>query len=77
MLRPLQESTWLIRIVGAILVVAALRAGHDLLVPFALAVLLALLLAPIANTLERLRLGRSAAVLTTVLLAAILMAGVG
>ncbi|HLY76094.1 MAG TPA: AI-2E family transporter [Planctomycetota bacterium] len=77
MARPFQASTWLARIVGAILILAALRTGHELLVPLALAVLLALLLAPIGNALERLHLCRSASVLTTVLLAAILMAGMG
>jgi len=77
MASPLQASGWLIRIAGGILIVAALRLGHDLLVPFALAVLLALLLVPIVNLLARLKLGRSAAVLTTVIAAAVLIAALG
>ena len=77
MARPLDGAAWLVRIVGVILIVAALRAGHDLLVPFSLSVLLSLLLAPIVNTLERLRLGRTGAVLLTVILAAVLIVGVG
>ncbi|HEV3028743.1 MAG TPA: AI-2E family transporter, partial [Planctomycetota bacterium] len=73
----LNASGWLLRISGSIFILAAIRAGQELLVPLAVAVLLALLLAPVGNQLERLRVGRSAAVLTTVLLAAILIAGMG
>ena len=77
MARPLESPTWLVRIVGAILIFSALRAGHELLVPFALSVLLALLLAPIVNGLERLRVGRTGAVILTVVLTAIMVVGVG
>ena len=77
MARPLQATGWLVRIAGGILIVAALRLGHELLVPFALAVLLALLLLPIVNVLGRLKFGRTAAVLTTVIVAAVLMAALG
>lgn len=77
MARPMEASSWPVRIVGAILIIAGLRLGHDLLVPFSLAVLLTLLLAPIGNALERLRTGRTAAVLLTVFIAALFIGGVG
>jgi predicted PurR-regulated permease PerM len=56
-------------IVTIVILVAALRLGRDLLVPFALAALLSFLLAPIVHGLERLRLHRVPAVIVTVLLA--------
>jgi predicted PurR-regulated permease PerM/methylmalonyl-CoA mutase cobalamin-binding subunit len=56
-------------IVTIVILVAALRLGKDLLVPFALAALLSFLLAPIVHGLERLRLHRVPAVVVTVFLA--------
>ena len=73
----MDASGWLIRIVGVILIVAGLHAGRELLVPFSLAALLALLLAPISAALERLRIGRTPAVLLTVFFAAAVIGGVG
>src|SRR5271154_2302796 len=49
--------------------VAALYFAQDVLIPLAVAVLLSFLLAPVVTRLERLRLGRVAAVLLAVTIA--------
>ena len=56
-------------LLGCALVVAALYFGQELLIPLVLAGLLAFVLAPGVSLLERIRLPRLAAVLSTVLLA--------
>lgn len=53
-------------IIAAGLIVAGLFLAKDFLIPFAFAVLLAFLLAPLANRLERLKLGRIPSVLIAV-----------
>ncbi len=63
------KSSPLIAVAAACVVVASLYYARDVLIPLALAVLLAFLLKPLAGLLEKLRLGRVAPVLLTVLLA--------
>ncbi len=65
----------LVTLGAAAIVVAGLYVAHDLLVPLVLAVLLAFVLAPVARALQRLRIGRVAAVLVAVAFAATLVLG--
>ncbi len=62
---------------GTAIVVAALFFGQELLVPLALAGLLAFVLAPVASLLQRAFLPRAAAVLLAVLLAFGMIGGLG
>ncbi|MBX9700892.1 MAG: AI-2E family transporter, partial [Acetobacteraceae bacterium] len=54
---------------GALLIIAVLYFGADLLIPLALSVLLAFVLAPVTRALRRLGLPRAASVLLAVALA--------
>jgi predicted PurR-regulated permease PerM/methylmalonyl-CoA mutase cobalamin-binding subunit len=63
-------------IVGAI-TVAALYFGREVLVPIALAFLLSFVLAPLVRLLRRLRMGRAPSVLIAVLLAFLVISGIG
>jgi predicted PurR-regulated permease PerM len=56
-------------IIIVVAVIGGLYFGRDILVPIALAVVLSFVLAPIADALGRLRIGRAASVLVTVFLA--------
>jgi predicted PurR-regulated permease PerM len=72
----------LLPLITAAVIIAALYFGKDLLIPFALALLLSFLLAPPVTWLERMRLGRAAAVAIVLVLAfsiagALLWVGVG
>ena len=60
-----------------VLVVAILYWAQEVLVPIAIATLLAFVLNPVVTALERLRLGRIAAVTITVVLAFVLLLGAG
>jgi len=72
-LRPLRPLI----IVGAIVMFAVAAAwARDVLMPLALALLLAFVLSPVANALQRTRLGRVASVLVVVILAFSLLGGV-
>ncbi|HEY0206157.1 MAG TPA: AI-2E family transporter [Acetobacteraceae bacterium] len=62
---------------AAAIVVAALYFGRDLLVPLALAVLLAFVLAPLVTLLQRARIGKVPAVLVAVTLAFSVILGIG
>lgn len=62
-------------IVAAVLV-AAVYFGRPLLVPLALSILMAFALAPVAEFLRRLKLGRIGAVILTVTLAVLLISGI-
>ncbi len=62
---------------GALLVVAILYFGQDLLVPLVLAVLLSFVLAPVVRLLRSIRIPRLVAVLVTVVLASAFILGVG
>ncbi|HEX3682777.1 MAG TPA: AI-2E family transporter [Bryobacteraceae bacterium] len=72
----------LLPLITAAVVIAALYFGKELLIPFALALLLTFLLTPPVTWLERLRLGRAVSVLIVLVLAfsiagALLWLGVG
>src|SRR3954468_16382231 len=54
------------RAMGVVIAVAALYFARDVLIPFALAMLLTFLLAPLVRRLERVRMPRVAAVLLLV-----------
>ena len=60
-----------------VLVTVALSLGQTFLVPFALAIMLAFLLAPLSARLERLGLGRTSAVVTVCVAIGLLTSGVG
>ncbi|SDB72739.1 AI-2E family transporter [Belnapia rosea] len=62
---------------GAILVVAVLYFGQELLVPLVLAVLLAFVLAPVVRLMRRAYVPRSAAVVVSVLLTCAIIFGIG
>ena len=63
---------------GILLVaVAVLYFGRDIFIPFALATLLSFVLAPLVMRLRRLHLGRVPAVLSVVMVAFLVMAGLG
>src|ERR1035437_7801003 len=68
------KASPVVAVAAACVVVASLYYARDVLIPLALAVLLAFLLNPLASLLERWRLGRVAPVFLAVLLA---MGGVG
>jgi predicted PurR-regulated permease PerM len=63
--------------VTAVITVAALYFARSVLIPIALAILLAFLLAPLVNLLEKARLGRTGPVIVVVLLVAGLLGGLG
>src|SRR5579862_1764276 len=63
--------------VTAVICVAALYFARSVLVPIALAVLIAFLLAPLVNLLEKARLGRTGPVIVVVLLVAGLLGALG
>ena len=64
-------------VVTAFVCVAALYFARSVLIPIALAVLFAFLLAPLVNLLEKARLGRTGPVIVVVLLVAGLLVGLG
>ncbi len=64
-------------VIIAAAVAAALYFGREVLVPIALAVLLSFVLAPVVMTLSRLRIGKVASVLATVIVAFGLLGGLG
>ncbi|MBA2492107.1 MAG: AI-2E family transporter [Gammaproteobacteria bacterium] len=67
----------LIRFGLALMVIAGLYLGQDVLIPIALAVLLSFVLAPAADRLERWRLPPVPSVIATVILAFSILGGVG
>jgi predicted PurR-regulated permease PerM len=73
-LRPLRP---LIVFGAVVLVTASLYWARDVLIPIALATLLTFLLNPVANTIQRWGLGRTASVVMVVALAFSLIAGAG
>ncbi len=72
-LHSLQEATYA-SVIAAVMV-ALIYFGRPLLVPIALSVLLAFALAPVAEFLRRLRLGRIVAVILAVTMAVLLITG--
>jgi len=67
--RPTVDSSKLFALIAGVVVVAALYFARAVLVPFALAMLLSFLLAPLVRQLENLGLARVASVLIVVILA--------
>lgn len=65
------------RIITAVVCVAALYFARSVLIPLALAILLAFLLRPLVNWMQRCHLGRTGPVVLSVLLAICLFGGVG
>jgi predicted PurR-regulated permease PerM len=66
----------LLTLAVAVVVVGALYLAREVLIPITLAILMSFLLAPLASSLRRLRLGRTMAVLLAVLLALLVLLGV-
>ena len=64
-------------LVSAAVIVTAVYFGRDILLPFALSVLLSFLLSPLVEILEKLRLGRIPAVLAVVMVAFVSFAALG
>jgi len=67
----------LLTLVGIVVVIASLYFGRQVLIPLALAVVLAFLLTPIVGLVERCRLGRVPSVLVVLVLSFALLAAVG
>jgi predicted PurR-regulated permease PerM len=72
-----QHFTWFIRLATAVLVIAILRLGQDVLMPVAFAGLLAFLLSPVVVKLTRWGLPKTAAIIVTVALAFGVIGGIG
>ncbi|MBV9676898.1 MAG: AI-2E family transporter [Acidobacteriaceae bacterium] len=68
-------STQLLAVITAVVVIAGLYFGKDLVIPFALALLLSFLLGTPVSWLERLRLGRTLSVLVVLATAFLLTGG--
>src|SRR5580704_10135853 len=71
------SASRLLTLVGIVVVIAGLYFGRQVLIPLALAVVLAFLLAPVVRVLEKVRLGRALSVLTVLVFSFALMAAVG
>lgn len=63
------NSSPLLVVISSVVIIAALYFGKEVLVPFALAALFSFLLAPPVNWLEKLKIGRAAAVVIVMLVA--------
>jgi len=75
--RDVSAASRLLTLVGIVVVVAGLYFGRRVLIPLALAVVLAFLLTPIVGLLEKLHLSRVASVLVVLVLAFALFGGIG
>src|SRR6202046_3412348 len=75
--RTTRDSAGFPPFVTAVVCVAALYFARSVLIPIALAVLLAFLLAPLVNLLQKAHLGRTGPVIAVVLLVAALLTGLG
>lgn len=64
-----------IRLLSAAVVLALLHFGRGVLIPFALAIMLSLLLAPLVRALRRIGMGRAGSVFATVLALLVLLTG--
>ena len=74
---PATASSRLLTLSAVVVVIAGLYLGRQVLIPFALAVVLAFLLSPIVDILQKCRLGRVPAVLVVLLLAFFLAGSIG
>ena len=75
--RDVSSGSRLLTLVGIVVVIAGLYFGRQVLIPLALAVVLAFLLTPIVGLVERCRLGRVPSVLVVLVLSFALLAAVG
>jgi predicted PurR-regulated permease PerM len=75
--QPSSSSSKLLTLVGIVVVIAGLYLGRPVLIPLALALVLAFLLSPIVGFLEKSRLGRVTSVLTVLVMSFALLGGVG
>jgi predicted PurR-regulated permease PerM len=75
--KDVSSASRLLTLVGIVVVIAGLYFGRQVLIPLALAVVLAFLLAPVVRILEKVRLGRALSVLTVLVFSFALMAAVG
>ena len=75
--KDVSSASRLLTLVGIVVVIAGLYFGRQVLIPLALAVVLAFLLAPVVRVLEKVRLGRALSVLTVLVFSFALMAAVG
>lgn len=73
----MDRSRDLVKLLTVLVVIAALRLGEALLMPLALAMLVAFSLAPLVTRLERRRLGRAPAVILVCVFIATLLGGIG
>lgn len=74
---PATASSRLLTLSAVVVVIAGLYLGRQVLIPFALAVVLAFLLSPVVDALQKCRLGRVPAVLVVLLLAFTVVGSVG
>jgi len=75
--KDVPSGSRLLTLVGIVVVIASLYFGRQVLIPLALAVVLAFLLTPIVGLVERCRLGRVPSVLVVLVLSFALLAAVG
>jgi predicted PurR-regulated permease PerM len=75
--RDVSAGSRLLTLVGIVVVIAGLYLGRQVLIPFAIAVVLAFLLAPIVGLLEKCHFGRVPSVLSVLVLSFVLMTAVG
>jgi predicted PurR-regulated permease PerM len=75
--KDVSAAARLLTLVGIVVVIAGLYFGRQILIPLALAVVLAFLLTPIVGLLEKGHLGRVPSVLAVLMLSFALMAAVG
>lgn len=76
-MKDVSAASRLLTLVGIVVVIAGLYFGRQILIPLALAVVLAFLLTPIVGLLEKGHLGRVPSVLAVLMLSFALMAAVG
>lgn len=77
MARPRNSTSALFTLAAIVVAVAALHFAKEILLPLALAILISFLLTPLADRLERLRLGRIPSVIAVVGAAFLVLGGLG
>jgi predicted PurR-regulated permease PerM len=71
-----EKSQWIVTLIAVAIIMTAMYLLQEILLPFALAVLLSFLLTPLVNRLERWRVPRVPAVIAAVLLAIVIVGGI-
>ena len=72
-----RDASRLLTLLGTVVVIAGLHFGRTVLIPLALATVLAFLLSPVVDLLEKCHLGRVTSVLVVLALSFAMLAGVG